>query len=567
MQRRKYFTALFLVVVTLLVNGCGGGDNNISVYRVGGTVTGLLGSGLVLQNNAGAELPITTNGTWQFPTALTSGSNYTITITALPGNPSQDCTISNETGVISGRNVSNVDIVCTADFYTIGGNVTGLDSSGLVLQNNGGDDLDILFNGGFSFSTPLVDTSAYNVTIQSQPNDPIQQTCSVTNGSGVLAESNVTGVSVDCITNTYTIGGTVTGLAGSGLVLQNNAGDDVAVTDNGAFSFPTPLDDGSSYTVSVKTQPAAPDQLCTVTNDSGLLAGSNITNVAVSCANAYAVGGTVTGLSGTGLVLQNNGGDDIAISENGSFSFPQLIADNSTYDVTVSTHPDTPVQLCTITNGSGTIDGGDISNVTVTCVDADSIGGTVTGLAGSGLALQNNSGDDLAITADGNFRFKTPLTDGSSYEVTVLVQPGSPNQHCNVVNEAGTVTGTNITDIEITCTFTNAWVWQGGSDTVNPPGDYGALDNPAPTNIPPGRKNAINWTDAAGTQWMFGGLRFDPDFDPNADPPVPADPDYLNDLWTYAGGIWTWVGGSPIMPEISGCSGGWVSIPMATWDI
>ena len=548
MPMQKLFVALLLIVVMFLISGCPGGDDNPSVYYVGGEVTGLLGDGLVLQNNAGIELPVNNNGSFRFSTALTKGSHYEITIKALPGNPDQDCTINNGSGVIAGRNVSNVTVTCTADYYTVGGNVTGLDSEGLVLQNNGSDDLAILFSGGFSFHTPLVDTSSYAVTIKTQPNNPIRQTCSVTAGNGTLAGDDVTDVSVECITNTYTIGGSVTGLAGQGLVLQNNGGDDLPVPNNGAFSFATPLDDGSSYTVSVSSQPVAPNQICSVTNASGLLAGSNVTNVSIVCVNAYAVGGTVSGLSGTGLVLQNKG-EDLAISDNGDFSFPVLIADNSSYQVSVSTYPDAPVQLCTVANASGTIAGSDINNVTVSCVAANSIGGTVSGLAGSGLVLQNNGGDDLAIETDGTFRFTTPLVNGSVYGTTVLSQPVDPNQQCNVSNGSGAVSGNNITDIEISCVFTNAWLWNGGSDAVNPPGNYGSLNTPAPTNAPPGRKSAINWTDASGVQWLFGGLRFDPDFDPNAEPPVPGQPDYLNDLWSFDGSVWTWVGGSNLLNQ------------------
>ncbi|MGD2055534.1 MAG: hypothetical protein PVJ15_01915 [Gammaproteobacteria bacterium] len=528
----------------LLTSGCPGGDDNPSVYYVGGEVTGLLGDGLVLQNNAGIELPINKNGSFRFSTALTKGSRYEITIKALPGKPNQGCTISNGSGVIAGRNISNVVVNCTADYYKVGGNVTGLDSEGLVLQNNGSDDLAILFSGGFSFDTPLVDTSSYAVTIKTQPDNPIKQTCSVTDGSGTLAGADVTDVSVDCITNTYTIGGTVSGLAGRGLVLQNNGGDDLAIPDNGAFSFVTPLDDGGSYSVSVRSQPVEPNQICSVNNDSGLLTGSNVTNVSIVCKNAYAVGGTVSGLSGTGLVLQKNGGDDLTIEDNGGFSFTTLIADNSSYEVTVSTYPDMPVQLCMVANASGTIAGSDVNDVTVSCAAAYSIGGTVIGLAGGGLVLQNNGGDDLAINADGDFRFTTPLANDSAYEATVLTQPVDPNQQCDVNSGSGTVTGDTITDIEIKCVFTNAWLWYGGSDSVNPPGDYGEPGTPAPTNIPPGRKDAGHWTDASGVQWLFGGLSFDPDFDPNADPPVPGEPDYLNDLWTFDGTEWTWVGGS-----------------------
>lgn len=81
----------------------------------------------------------------------------------------------------------------------------------------------------------------------------------------------------------FTIGGTVSGLVGSGLVLQNNGGDDLAIAANGAFTFATALPDGSSYAVSVLSQPGDPGQSCTVGNGSGSLAGANVTDVSVNC--------------------------------------------------------------------------------------------------------------------------------------------------------------------------------------------------------------------------------------------------------------------------------------------
>src|SRR5579862_7566762 len=68
---------------------------------------------------------------------------------------------------------------------------------------------------------------------------------------------------------TYSIAGTVTGLTGSGLVLQTNAGDLVAVSAAGAFTFTNQIGSGAAYTVTVKTQPSAPAQNCIVTNGSG----------------------------------------------------------------------------------------------------------------------------------------------------------------------------------------------------------------------------------------------------------------------------------------------------------
>lgn len=94
----------------------------------------------------------------------------------------------------------------------------------------------------------------------------------------------------------YTVGGSVTGLTGAGLVLRNNGGDDRAVTADGAFTFATSVGAGSPYNVTVFTQPTG--QTCTVQNGSGT-ANANVTNVAVSCgALALAVSSSATSAIG-----------------------------------------------------------------------------------------------------------------------------------------------------------------------------------------------------------------------------------------------------------------------------
>jgi hypothetical protein len=72
----------------------------------------------------------------------------------------------------------------------------------------------------------------------------------------------------------------------------------------------------------------------------------------------FTVGGTVSGLTGTGLILQNNGGDDLSISSNGTFTFSTAISDGDTFHVTVLTPPSG--QACAITNASGTISGANV---------------------------------------------------------------------------------------------------------------------------------------------------------------------------------------------------------------
>lgn len=82
----------------------------------------------------------------------------------------------------------------------------------------------------------------------------------------------------------------------------------------------------------------------------------------------YRIAGTLSGLAGTGLVLQNNGGNALSLSDNGSFEFSGMLASGNTYDVSVAVQPSSPPQQCTVSNGSGTVGNTDITDVQVTCV-------------------------------------------------------------------------------------------------------------------------------------------------------------------------------------------------------
>src|SRR5206468_8864139 len=136
-----------------------------------------------------------------------------------------------------------------------------------------------------------------------------------------------TNVTVTCAANTFSVGGTVSGLIGTGLVLQDNGGDNLPVSANGTFTFSTAIASGAAYSVTVLTQPTNPSQSCTVTNGSGTVASTNVTNVAVACTtDTHTIGGTISGLPGTDLVLLNNGGDDLTVSANGPFSFSTAMA-------------------------------------------------------------------------------------------------------------------------------------------------------------------------------------------------------------------------------------------------
>ena len=169
-----------------------------------------------------------------------------------------------------------------ATTYTVTAAVTGLAGSGLTLLDNGGDSKAVSADGSVTFATALANAATYAVTVGTQPATP-SQTCTVTNGSGTIAGANVTNVAVACVTKTFTVGGAVSGLAGSGLQLHNNAGDTLNVTQNGSFTFATALASGAGYAISITANPTSPIQQCALTNGSGTVGGSNVTNAAIAC--------------------------------------------------------------------------------------------------------------------------------------------------------------------------------------------------------------------------------------------------------------------------------------------
>lgn len=92
------------------------------------------------------------------------------------------------------------------------------------------------------------------------------------------------------------------------------------------------------------------------------------------------------------------------------------------------------------------------------------VGGSVSGVVGTGLVLRNNGGDDLPISANGSFSFATPVGDGSPYSVSVASQP--LNQTCSVAQASGTASAA-VTNVAVTCTTVTSRSWQGDDLLVN----------------------------------------------------------------------------------------------------
>jgi 6-phosphogluconolactonase (cycloisomerase 2 family) len=389
----------------------------------------------------------------------------------------------------SGGNTSTPPPATT---YSIGGSVTGL-SGTLVLQDNGGNNLTVTA-GTFTFSTQLASGATYNVTVLTQPSG---QTCTVTGGSGTVASANVTSVAVACAATAssgVTIGGTVSRLAGSGLVLQDNGGDDLTVTANGAFTFKTSLAAGAAYAVTVSTQPSSPTQYCVVTNGSGTVPSTNITSVTVMCAqfaytannadgtiDAYTINPTSGVLAGVSGNPYPDGTSPAAVSlaPNGMFAFSASNDGKQIYAYTIdqtsgqldpvagspfntgfsvgSTYPDIAVDaqsahLYLASAGDGKVAG--------FAIDATS--GALTPLAGSPYPAGTGAGAIPAFSPDGGYLYVMNQTADTVSGYSIDSTTGVLTPLANAV-----ATGTTPSWIAFTPNGKYAYVSDSGEDAIS----------------------------------------------------------------------------------------------------
>jgi 6-phosphogluconolactonase len=243
----------------------------------------------------------------------------------------------------------------------------------------------------------------------------------------------------------YTVGGTVTGLNGSGLVLQINGSDDLGFVTNAGFVFGTRLDNSAAYAVTVKTQPTNPSQTCTVRNGSGTIDKGDITHVIVSCTqtgrfayvadrqsntvSAYAIasGGALVPVSGSPFAINGTAPTALTIDPNGQFLFVANNGSNtiSVFSIAASTGVLTAVGFPVATGagpGAVVVDPTDhylyVANLTANTVSAYALdNGVLTQVVGSPFSVGQEP-VSLAIDPNGNFLYATNF-NGS--DVTVLL--------------------------------------------------------------------------------------------------------------------------------------------------
>lgn len=262
--------------------------------------------------------------------------------------------------------------------------------------------------------------------------------------------------------DTFSVSGDVNNLEGS-VMLQNNNSELLPVTKeslgNVFFTFTEELAEGESYDVSVFTSPE--HQTCSITSGgSGTIEQLDITQVVVDCSyKSYTIGGTISGLSGSVVLRINGAGEELTVSDNGSFTFENALTYGAEYSVGLLTQPDG--QTCELSDANGTV-AGKVTNVSVTCSNAAvarSLDVTVTGLPADGttVPMRDYFNSESKAFAVGTAAFTNTMQDGETFDIRILSQPSGYS--CSITGEEpldgsadgyGTISG----DLTITVTCT-----------------------------------------------------------------------------------------------------------------
>src|ERR1700674_5318515 len=141
--------------------------------------------------------------------------------------------------------------------------------------------------------------------------------------------------------------------------------------------------------------------------------------LASAAAQNFTLSAAVSGLaSGVNLKIEDNVGNQLMFTTNGTLTFASTYANGASYSVTIFKQP--TGQTCTLgSNASGTITGN--TTVAATCVNSYTLSAAVSGLATGGtLKVQDNVGNQLQFTTNQTLAFSSTYLGGASYSVSIF---------------------------------------------------------------------------------------------------------------------------------------------------
>ena len=211
-MKLSYVGAIVALSAAALVAGCGGKAQ----YTVQGTINGLATPGLQL-SNGGETISIPAGATtFAFPRQIGYGTSYNVTFAQQPEH--MGCQFDTINTGSAGQTVAiSVAISCVRRAYALGGQFKGLvpvpavgttaavPRTVTLLNGSAGGQVTLVSptdasgTGDFAFPVAVADGQSYGVTIH--PDATLSSadiTCTVKNGVGVMGESAVTNLLVEC---------------------------------------------------------------------------------------------------------------------------------------------------------------------------------------------------------------------------------------------------------------------------------------------------------------------------------------------------------------------------------
>ncbi len=184
---------LRLVLASALAFGlvaCGG--SSVTNVSIGGTISGFTTGTLTLTNGLSAMTLNSGATAFVFPARVPIGVTYSVSVNTQPSGLT--CLVTNGYGIAISTDITNVVVNCAKN-NSLGGTITGLTAPGLKLAN-GTKTLDVAANStSFVFADKVMTGSTYGVTVLNQP---VPQTCSLTNYAGTMGPDDVKSVAISC---------------------------------------------------------------------------------------------------------------------------------------------------------------------------------------------------------------------------------------------------------------------------------------------------------------------------------------------------------------------------------
>ncbi|NRR31055.1 hypothetical protein HSX11_12775 [Oxalobacteraceae bacterium] len=197
----KFTTLRASAALALLATlaACGGK----AMFDVNVTITGLNNPNLVLSNGSDRATIPAGSSSYTFSRRIPYGEDYNVVVEKSPDH--MTCKVmSGGSGSAGHFATINAVVACEQNVHALSGRVSNLSGANMILLN-GNVQVAVAPTTPptpavpVDFTFPSVaDGTSYGITVLKQPDG---QTCTVTNGTGVMHETDIANVSVACVAN------------------------------------------------------------------------------------------------------------------------------------------------------------------------------------------------------------------------------------------------------------------------------------------------------------------------------------------------------------------------------